>query len=121
MVRTIRWGRILLGALAIEIVMLAIVVPLGLLVSEQLVYYSVPFLAVATAFLAALWVCRPLQARFVLHGALVAVTASVMYTALTMIPGSPPTPWLYIVSHGLRIAAGAAGGRYAEQRPRTIH
>jgi hypothetical protein len=116
---TIRWGRIFLGGLAIELVMFAIVVPLQLGGFEQIAYYSVPLLATATAFGAAIWVCRPLQSRFVLHGVLPAVAASLMYTALTMVPGSPPIPWLYVISHGLRIAGGAAGGWYAERQART--
>lgn len=116
----IRWGRIVLGGLFIELAMFAVVVPLNVLGGEQAVYYAVPFLAVATAFVFGWWAARPVTGRFVLHGALVAVAASVMYITLTVASGvAGELPLLYHVSHALRVMGGAAGGAFAARRART--
>lgn len=83
----IRWGRILLGGVFIELAMLSILVPVNL-ASERTAYYLVPILAFATAFVFGQWAARPLQSRFVLHGVLVAAVASLIYVTLTTIAGA---------------------------------
>ena len=113
----IRWGRIAAGGLFIELAMFAIVIPIQIVAGEQVFYYSVPVAAIATAFLVALWVARPLESRFVLHGALAALVASLIYIALTASMGAS-VPWLFWASHGLRLLAGIAGGMFAERRAR---
>src|SRR5262245_55042122 len=111
-----RWGRVLLGGLFIELTMFAIVVPLNA-VSAQGAYYSVPFLAIATALLFGRWAARPLHAGFVLHGVLVAAAASAMYISLTLATGTVGSvPLLYHFSHGLRLLGGEAGGALAARR-----
>jgi hypothetical protein len=118
-VTQIRWGRILLGGLFIELTMFAIVLPLNSL-SQQAAYYSVPVLALATAFLFGRWAARPLKAQFVLHGVLVAVAASVMYIALTTAMGVISSVLLlYHLSNGIRIVGGAAGGASAGRRSKA--
>jgi hypothetical protein len=107
----IRWSRVLLGGLFIELMMLAIVVPVNS-VSERTAYYLVPILAPTTAFIFGKWAAKPLHSHFVLHGVLVAVVASVIYITLTTAAGVP-VPLLYHLSHGLRLLGGAAGGAYA--------
>jgi putative membrane protein (TIGR04086 family) len=115
----IRWGRILIGGLLIELTMFAIVLPLNT-ISTQTVYYLVPFLAAATGFLFGYWAARPLDSRFVLHGALVAVVASLIYVALNAAMGTTGSvPLLYHLSHGLRLLGGAAGGAFAGNRAMT--
>jgi hypothetical protein len=105
-----------LGGLFIELAMFAVAVPL-MAVSEQAVYYAVPLLAVGTAFAFGWWAAKPLTGRFVLHGALAAVAASVMYIALTTASGvAGDLPLLYHVSHVLRVMGGAAGGAFAARR-----
>lgn len=116
---TVRWGRVVLGGLFIELTMFAIVVPLNS-ISEQTAYYSVPVLALATAFLFGWWAAAPLKSQFILHGVLVALAASCFYIALTAAMGVIGSlPLLYHLSHGLRILGGAAGGAFAERRART--
>jgi hypothetical protein len=112
-VRDIRWGRVLLGGLFIELSMFAVVVPLNA-ISPRAAYYSVPLLAFATALLFGWWAAKPVSSRFVLHGTLVAIAASAMYIALTTAMGAD-VPWLYHLSHLLRLAGGAAGGTLAER------
>jgi hypothetical protein len=62
-VNEVRWGRVLLGGLFIKLTMLAIILPLNSL-SQQAAYYSVPVMALATAFLFGRWAARPLKAQW---------------------------------------------------------
>ena len=117
-VSELHWGRILLGGLFIELTMLAIVVPLNS-VNQQLAYYSVPVLALATAFIFGRRAAAPLKAHFVLHGVLVAVVASAIYIALTT-SMRVSVPLLYHLSHGLRLLGGAAGGAVAGRRTMAL-
>ena len=113
---TIRWGRIILGGLFMELAMFAVVIPLNG-INRQATYYSVPFLTSVFGFLFGYWVARPLRNRFILHGVLTAVAASMMYVALTFAMGAAASvPLLYHFSHGLRMIGGAFGGRVAERR-----
>ena len=113
---SIRWGRIIVAAVLVEAGMFAIVIPLNG-INEQVTYYSVPFLVFATAYLAARWVGRPLAGRFVLHGVLTAIGASLIYVAITIALGVfNSVPLLYHFSHALRIAGGAAGGARSARR-----
>jgi hypothetical protein len=115
----IRWGRIFLGGLFIELTIFAIVLPLNVL-SQRAAYYSVPVLVLATAYIFGRWAARPLEAQFVLHGALVAVTASLMYLALTTAMGVVGSlPLLFHVSNGIRILGGMAGGASAARQAKA--
>ena len=53
----LRWGRILLGGMFIELTMVAIIVPVNA-ASERTAYYLVPVLALATAFIFGQWAAR---------------------------------------------------------------
>ena len=64
-------------------------------------------------FLVALWVGRGLTSRFILHGALVGVVATLLYVALTL---ARPEPFAYLVAHGLKILGGLGGGFIAGRR-----
>ena len=117
--KDIRWGRILLGGFLIELTIFAIYIPLNAAL-PQIAYYSVPVLALATAYVFGRWAARPLQSGFVLHGTLVAVAASLMYLALNAALGTIPLiPWLFHVSNVVRVFAGAAGGAAAGKRARA--
>jgi hypothetical protein len=72
---------------------------------------------VGTAILFGWLVARPLQGRFLLHGALTAIVASVIYLALNVASGTLPlVPWLFHTFNVLRPVAGAAGGAIARSR-----
>jgi hypothetical protein len=117
-INKIRWGRILAGAVLIEVTMFAIVVPLNA-VRASAAYYSVPALALVTAFVFGRWVALQLHSHFVLHGIFTAVAASIMYIVLTAAMGvSGSIPLLFHFSHGLRILGGAAGGALAGKQAR---
>ena len=50
-----------------------------------------------------------------LHGALVALVASVLYVVLTTALAAP-VPLLFHLSHGLRVLGGMLGGKLAQRR-----
>ena len=110
---TIHWGRILLGGLLAEIALILAIVPLGLRLGENFLHYTAPPGSFVTCFLAALWVCRRIESRFILHGTLVGVVAALIYIALTR---AQPEPVAYIVAHALKLLGGACGGFVAQLR-----
>src|SRR5262245_21618323 len=110
----IQWKRVLLCGFFVEVTLFAIVLPLNMVLRPHVTYYSVPLLVFASAVVSAYWVARPLSSRFLLHGALVAVVASITYVTLTTALGTP-VPLLFHSSHGLRILGGLLGGKLAAQ------
>ncbi len=109
----IHWGRILLGGLLAEVALILAIVPLGLRLGDNFIHYSAPPGSFVTCFLAALWVCRPIESHFVLQGTLVGVVAALIYVVLTR---AQPEPFAYIVAHALKLAGGACGGFVAQWR-----
>ena len=114
MQRRLRWGRILLGGLYSELAIFAVFIPLQSVYGD-VVMNAVPVLAAAVAFLFGWWAAKAAPDRHVLHGALVAVAASLMWIALVFVLGTPwsEIPVIYHVTHGVRIMGGAAGGWWA--------
>ena len=110
---TIHWGRILLGGLLAEVALILAIVPLGLRLGDNFLHYTAPPGSFVMCFLGALWVCRPIESHFILHGTLVGVVAALIYIALTR---AQPEPLAYIVAHALKLAGGACGGLVAQQR-----
>src|ERR1700733_9023120 len=119
----IHWGRLLVGGLLAEVALIIAIVPLGLRVGGNFMNYTAPPGSFITCFLAALWVCRRIESRFILQGTLVGVVAVVIYVILTR---AQPEPFAYIVAHALKLAGGACGGFIAQQRraqspPPAVH
>jgi putative membrane protein (TIGR04086 family) len=124
----IHWGRIFLAAFLAE--MSIMVVFFVLLAAATLA--GVPELAQPEStldlidamvasfvmmFLYTLWVGRRIESRFVLHGALIGVTAALLFTTLIFVlNGSPAQHPLYLVAHCLKVIGGIAGGVVASQR-----
>lgn len=109
----IHWGRILLGGLLAEVALIIAIVPLGLRLGDTFLHYAAPPGSLITCFLAALWVGRRIESRFILHGTLVGVVAALIYVGLT---GAQPEPLAYIVAHALKLVGGACGGFVAQRR-----
>ena len=109
----IHWLRTLIGGFLAEVSVIAIVIPVSLLFGKQAVPYAALLGSLLACFLFALWVGRRLDSRFVLHGILVGVVATLIYVALTR---GRPEPPAYLVAHGLKIFGGAAGGFVAARR-----
>ena len=133
----IRWGRIAIGAVLIEVALIAIAVPLLAAVDNPFAggaqatsgNFTLFFVTVAVACfviggLFGAWVARPLSSRFGLHGALTGIVATAIYLAICSIP--PTTiaavmaaygPFWFFLANGLRIAGSTLGAAYRGRRP----
>lgn len=112
----VHWVRVLIGGFLAEALLIAVVIPVLKIWGQHALLYIVPPAALVTCFLLALWVGRRLEARFVLHGILVGVVATLLYVGLTL---ARPEPLAYLVAHGLKILGGAGGGAFARRRAAT--
>src|SRR5712692_4436705 len=103
----IQWGRVLLAAFLVELVLFAIAVPLFLSGAERVLVYVMPPAALISTFAITVWLGPTIASRFVLHGVLIGVAGTLMYVGLTR---GGPEPWQYLVAHALKVVGGAAGG-----------
>jgi len=112
MSQRIRWLRIVVGAVLIEVALFAVAVPLNLSESGRstLLALVVP-LCVVAAFLGGWWVARGAGQLPLLHGLLAGVLAALMYGALTW---KVSLPTAYVVANYLKLVAGAGGGLAAQ-------
>lgn len=109
----IRWVRIVLGALLIEVALFAVILPMYALPNgAMVVLYLVLPVTLAAAFGGAFWVASKVDRAFVLHGLLVGALAALIYAAITWKTTLPAT---YVVANYLKILAGAAGGFVAQR------
>jgi|ERR1700678_3295289 len=113
----IHWIRILIGGFLAEAAVIAIVIPFVKFSDQQAVTYAAALESLAMCFVFALWVGRKVESRFVLHGILVGVVATLLYVGLTW---ARPEPFGYLVAHGLKLLGGAAGGFVAGRRSLRI-
>lgn len=109
----LRWGRVIVGGLAAEIVVFAIVFPVRMALGQKAFLASILISTTVMPFLAGWWACRKAVSHFALHGALVGVVSVLFYLAVAW---GQPEPLLYKISHGLKIVGGAAGGLLAARR-----
>ena len=114
----IHWGRILLGGFLAELCVFAIVFPTLHFFGRAAFLASILVASAAMPFIFALWVCRRVESRFVLHGALVGVVAFLLYMGLAW-RQPQPQPLLYKVAHVLKLVGGATGGLVASRGQRT--
>jgi hypothetical protein len=125
----IRWGRILLAGFLAEVAVLALfflVLGLAFLAGvpgvaapmTPLDYVEALVASFVSIFLFTLWVARPLESRFILHGLLVALVATLLFLVMWGATAGAVTlqPILYWVAHGLKFAGGIAGGLAAARR-----
>ena len=126
----IRWGRVVVAALASEAVVVAILILITtvyrLLVApgksaaeyeafaDLAAYYVAPATAGFAVFFSALWATRKLTCAFIANGTLVGVTA-VLLTVGFLFIAKPEDRLMYGVSFGLRILGGYAGGALAQR------
>ena len=125
----IRWGRIALGAVLLEAVLIVAAIPLLGFVANPLAPgaqsasgdYTIFFVSVTVACfvvgaLAGWWVARPLSSQVMLHGALTGIVATAIYLAICSIP--PTTipavvaaygPFWFFLANGLRIIGATLG------------
>ena len=117
---SLRWGRIVLGGVLAEVILILAVIPMRAMGSSD---SAITVLAVAGSFLVFIpvagWLARATP-RPVLHGVLMGAFAAAVYVALTFVgqlfvPDAPPVPLIYYVAHGLKLAGGAVGGWLAQR------
>lgn len=104
---SIQWGRVLLAALVMEVILIAIAIPLFLGGQGRLLVYVVPPVALVATFAVTVWLGRAIKTKLVLHGVLIGVVGTLIYVALTR---AQPEPWQYWFAHALKVVGGAAGG-----------
>jgi len=104
---SIQWGRVVLAAFLMELVLFAIAIPLNLSGARRVALYVVPPAALVTTFAFTVWLARGIASKLVLHGVLIGVMGTLMYVGLTR---GRPEPWQYVVANALKIVGGAAGG-----------
>jgi hypothetical protein len=111
---SIQWGRVLLAALVMEVVLIGVAVPLFLGGAGRVLVYVIPPVALVATFAVTVWLGRGIKTNLVVHGVLIGVAGTLMYIALTR---AQPEPWQYWLAHGLKIVGGAAGGAVLARRP----
>ena len=106
----------MVGGILAEVVVFAIVFPVLYLFGQRAFLASILLASAVMPFIAALWVGRRLESRFVLHGALVGLVAALVYVGLAW---GQPEPLLYKIAHGLKVVGGVAGGFVASRTAST--
>jgi hypothetical protein len=119
----LRWGRILLGAFLLEVVLFIVLVPISFILGETVFFTAVPIGCVLFGFLFGFWVARKAPALLVLHALLVGVIATALYLGLCAVaPGSLPAAvavyglLMFITVNVLRILGAIAGGFFAQRK-----
>lgn len=125
MYKQIRWLRVVVAALFVEIGLIVAAVPLIPLLGEALVFRAVvPLACLVVPFVVAFLATRPLPTGRALHGVLIGAVATAMYFALvigtsSLAEAAAAYGWhLFVAVNVLRLGAAAAGG-YAAQRRST--
>lgn len=110
---SIQWGRVVLAAFLMELILFAIAIPLFLGGLGRTLVYVVPPAALISTFALTLWLGRRIKSNFVLHGMLIGIVGTLMYVALTR---AQPEPWQYWVAHALKVVGGAVAGMVLARR-----
>lgn len=105
--------RACIGGFLAELTVFTIVFPARSLFGQRAFLGSILVASAVMPFVFAVWVCRRVESRFVLHGALVGIVAALFYLGLAW---GQPQPLLYRIAHGLKVLGGAAGGVVASRR-----
>ena len=120
-----RWGRIVLGVVLAEVAAVLVLVLLVLLLgpsdqegatayAERIGRWVGPIAGSLATFLAAWWAAAG-SSRPVASGVAVGAIAAALDVAI-LIASSDRFEWLFVLSNGLRLLAGFAGGRFAAAR-----
>jgi len=121
MVAQVRWLRVVIAALLVEVGLTVTTVPFMLLVSQQAFLAAVPVACIVVSFVVAWLATRKLETAHVLHGVWIGVVATLMYFALVVGTSSiAEAAAIYGVAvfvgvNALRVAGAIAGG-YAAGR-----
>jgi len=102
----------LLGGFLAELIVFGVVFPVLYLFGQRAFLASILIASAVMPFVFAVWVCRRIESRFVLHGALVGLVAALIYMAIAW---GQPQPLLYKIAHGLKVVGGMLGGVVASR------
>jgi Na+(H+)/acetate symporter ActP len=105
--RRVRWGRAIVGGVAAELAVFAIVFPVLHFFGQTAFLVSILVASAAMPFLLALWVDKRAESQFMLHGLLVGAVAALVYL---IVAWGQPEPLLYKIAHGLKLVGGLLGG-----------
>lgn len=112
MLNRVRWIRILIAGAVLEVLLLAIAIPLNMSANGRAILLALVIpLCVVGAFVAGWWAARGARGLFLLHGLLVGALGALIYAVLTWRVALPTS---YIVANYLKLLAGAAGGLMAQ-------
>lgn len=108
MLKHIRWVRIIVAAVLVEVALLAIAIPLNMSANGRAILLALVIpLCVVGVFIGGWWAAQRASGLFVLHGLLVGIVAALIYGALTW---KMSLPTAYVVANYLKLVAGAGGG-----------
>ena len=113
----IRWGRVVLAAVAAEVAVILLISAIGTIrpeFRESAGYYVAPPASAVATFFMALWVARKLESGFVVHGLLVGLVGVVLTGGFIFL-AKPEDRLMCGVSYVLRIAGGYLGGVVARK------
>ena len=104
----IHWVRVLIGGLLVEASIFAVVIPVLKISGQRALLYVVPVTSFVMSLVFGIWVGRRVESRFVLHGMLVGIVATLLYVGMTQAHSEPfaylPRPWIE--------TDGRCGGRF---------
>ena len=116
------WGRIVIGAVLIEVLLIAVTLPFTLANDmDTVIAIAVPGCFVAS-FLVAWWLLRKVPSNHAVQGLLMAVIATAIYLGLVLASGSLMQvielygPFLALLANGLRLLGGFVGGLFAQRQ-----
>jgi len=128
----LHWGRILGGAFLLEVLLFAVLIPVGLTfgmpgvpgATDFTVFFiAVPVGCLLAGFAISAWILRRITTHPALHGALLGVTATLLYLALCALqPGGIPAvvagygALLFLASQALRIAGCVLGALHRRRQ-----
>jgi hypothetical protein len=121
---SIRWGRVSLGGVLAELILIVAVIPIYAMGGNETAITAVGVGGSFLVFLpVAWWLARPLP-RPILHGMMMGAAAAAIYMTMSVVgrlfvPDTPPVPLIYYVGHALKLAGGAVGGWLAGRAART--
>lgn len=122
----IRWVRVGAIAVALEVVLFAVLVPISFM-NQTVFLVAVPVGVFVFAFLLTRWFLRPVTRHVLLHGTLIGVVATALYLALVAaqpgglgaalaVYGAP----LFWFSQALRVIGCLAGAAARQHRQQLV-
>jgi hypothetical protein len=123
----IRWARVIAGAFLVEIVLIAITIPIALSIGVEPFIPFVPFACFAVGFVVSWWILRKAASRFLLHGALIGIVATAIYLGLVLSQSGSLAPvlemygpFLFYTANAVRIVGCMLGGVAARKRVESL-